>query len=59
MRNFAKLRISIHALREEGDSMGGVLFDTAEISIHALREEGDPHHDADPGETGHFYPRPP
>ena len=35
-------RISIHALREEGD-----LFKTGErllhkISIHALREEGDP-----------------
>ena len=35
-------RISIHALREEGDSpLQGVLRETKEISIHALREEGD------------------
>ena len=34
-------RISIHALREEGDQ-GGELDDlVAVISIHALREEGD------------------
>ena len=37
-----RLRISIHALREEGDrvvqtGLQGIL----EISIHALREEGD------------------
>ena len=34
-------RISIHALREEGDI--GVVLEAAdlEISIHALREEGD------------------
>ena len=37
-------RISIHALREEGDA-NHVLRMAAEldISIHALREEGDPH----------------
>ena len=35
------IRISIHALREEGDSLtvGDVL--RGDISIHALREEGD------------------
>ena len=36
-------RISIHALREEGDGAGLVLLLChLEISIHALREEGDP-----------------
>ena len=34
--------ISIHALREEGDSQrAGVVSGAAAISIHALREEGD------------------
>ena len=33
--------ISIHALREEGDSEGINFFETLRISIHALREEGD------------------
>ena len=33
--------ISIHALREEGDSGGGCALRTSQISIHALREEGD------------------
>ena len=38
-------RISIHALREEGDHLGGGAFRKAHmISIHALREEGDHHH---------------
>ena len=35
--------ISIHALREEGDSAEAKEFKASEISIHALREEGDPH----------------
>ena len=36
-------RISIHALREEGDhAIGGRLLHIGKISIHALREEGDP-----------------
>ena len=39
---FERLKISIHALREEGDSAArqrtGVVYG---ISIHALREEGD------------------
>ena len=37
-----KLKISIHALREEGDLPDpGQEFDRCGISIHALREEGD------------------
>ena len=36
------LRISIHALREEGDPLGiGTISPIELISIHALREEGD------------------
>ena len=36
------LRISIHALREEGDRiLGRDGFQPVLISIHALREEGD------------------
>ncbi len=34
-------RISIHALREEGDPHGCQFFLCRKISIHALREEGD------------------
>ena len=35
-------RISIHALREEGDLHGApTQSSTQQISIHALREEGD------------------
>ena len=34
-------RISIHALREEGDGRGSGTSRTLSISIHALREEGD------------------
>ena len=33
--------ISIHALREEGDSRGAWKAENQKISIHALREEGD------------------
>ena len=36
-------RISIHALREEGDADLPVLLQLQTISIHALREEGDVH----------------
>ena len=35
------LAISIHALREEGDSISGQTYSMRAISIHALREEGD------------------
>ena len=34
-------KISIHALREEGDRGGLALDPRDQISIHALREEGD------------------
>ncbi len=35
-------KISIHALREEGDAAGIQFFAVSDtISIHALREEGD------------------
>ena len=33
--------ISIHALREEGDSIAALANQISQISIHALREEGD------------------
>ena len=36
-----RFKISIHALREEGDTGGIVTAPTLLISIHALREEGD------------------
>ena len=53
-------RISIHALREEGD---GAALPSAEcledISIHALREEGDARMLAIGGRIAYFYPRPP
>ena len=35
-------KISIHALREEGDHYLAVAVSSCVISIHALREEGDP-----------------
>ena len=35
------MRISIHALREEGDLRCYDRFPKQQISIHALREEGD------------------
>ena len=41
--------ISIHALREEGDSaLGRHCPQTHPISIHALREEGDAMGEVDP-----------
>ena len=38
---WSALTISIHALREEGDTVAAVLKRCLVISIHALREEGD------------------
>ena len=35
------MRISIHALREEGDGLRDRFRQVFRISIHALREEGD------------------
>ena len=41
--------ISIHALREEGDTVDLLIVDDlGKISIHALREEGDPATSASP-----------
>ena len=53
-------RISIHALREEGDrltSRSGAGSTT--ISIHALREEGDRSPCGQGRHSRYFYPRPP
>ena len=52
-------KISIHALREEGDSSLNILCVVADISIHALREEGDVFLCALQGQQINFYPRPP
>ena len=54
-------RISIHALRVEGDSVGiSCVFPAPIISIHALRVEGDRNqHFADTVYQRDFYPRPP
>ena len=52
-------RISIHALREEGDPLDQFLEFFCWISIHALREEGDQPRPIYPAPPGYFYPRPP
>ena len=53
-------KISIHALREEGDNMGVTKMGTwHKISIHALREEGDMAVRAGCCCSTYFYPRPP
>ena len=52
--------ISIHALREEGDSQRpAVDAYTKAISIHALREEGDDPLVIHRVYLNNFYPRPP
>ena len=52
--------ISIHALREEGDTMPCVLrLSWCPISIHALREEGDSSATPNSAAARNFYPRPP
>ncbi len=51
--------ISIHALREEGDSDACDFWQDGEISIHALREEGDTAASCRTSWIVHFYPRPP
>ena len=53
------VEISIHALREEGDSREGLLSRQRRISIHALREEGDRCSRPFPSPSSYFYPRPP
>ena len=51
--------ISIHALREEGDSSPIYLLYIKQISIHALREEGDQLALHRSHRNSYFYPRPP
>ena len=41
INNSVRVKISIHALREEGDSGWSTYMEKSGISIHALREEGD------------------
>ena len=54
------LKISIHALREEGDlTAGDILLRVGVISIHALREEGDLGTVLLGCGSRNFYPRPP
>ena len=56
----ADQRISIHALREEGDAERfGHQRNGHRISIHALREEGDPRILPRSQTVKYFYPRPP
>ena len=52
-------KISIHALREEGDAHFGDLARPDHISIHALREEGDRSSQTGRQPLCDFYPRPP
>ena len=53
-------RISIHALREEGDATQKTLHESDQmISIHALREEGDAEMQRRRAADVDFYPRPP
>ena len=53
------MRISIHALREEGDRDRRQPLPRGRISIHALREEGDPYGAVRRDPIDDFYPRPP
>ena len=52
-------KISIHALREEGDDKTSLFERFQIISIHALREEGDESKHVASTVLGNFYPRPP
>ena len=52
-------KISIHALRVEGDAAVAEPAAALAISIHALRVEGDLYDYTDPSTGKHFYPRPP
>ena len=52
-------RISIHALREEGDERNAETDKPYAISIHALREEGDRKSWGTSNPQKNFYPRPP
>ena len=55
----SRRKISIHALREEGDAIWVLSRLVSRISIHALREEGDQYDFRGTGSYRHFYPRPP
>ena len=55
----ASAKISIHALREEGDGHDRQEQAADGISIHALREEGDCKASPYEHHQGYFYPRPP
>ena len=54
-----RVRISIHALREEGDALVNQAAKGSRISIHALREEGDRMGCERVHRRTDFYPRPP
>ena len=58
-RYVKKKTISIHALREEGDTSRGSSARCIPISIHALREEGDRPPSVVASKVCYFYPRPP
>ena len=59
-RSVSNFRISIHALREEGDHwIVGTTATNTKISIHALREEGDMINCGFSPISTDFYPRPP
>ena len=53
------IKISTHALREEGDMDDFVVLAPTKISTHALREEGDNQTDSFSACPMDFYPRPP
>ena len=58
-RGYPSAKISIHALREEGDVGGDPALGLFGISIHALREEGDEEGPKVFRLKTNFYPRPP
>ena len=53
------LRISTHALHEEGDDFDACVNMMDDISTHALHEEGDHLERGIFSVTIYFYPRPP
>ena len=57
-RSYRPTRISIHALREEGDLFLQIILRLFRISIHALREEGDLTPDGIFGEGTEFLSTP-
>ena len=57
--NMQERRISIHALRGEGDAVLADFAGDLQISIHALRGEGDSAPRRERRRQLYFYPRPP